>query len=995
MARGGRYQPGFRQCGFTGKRGAVAEIEFRLLGPLEVWRQGQRLAVGGAKPRALLVMLLLHANQAVGTDRLVDALWGEHPPAGAANALQAHVASLRRVLDRGRAGAGGHGVVVTRPPGYLLRVADDGLDVTRFERLSAQGRDGLPDDPAAAAALLADALGMWRGPALADFVFEPFAQAEAARLEELRLAALEWRIEADLALGRQAELVPELQSLVAGYPLRERLAGQLMLALYSSGRQADACGVYDATRAVLAEELGMDPGPWLRQLHEQILGQDPALTPGENAGLRRPGMSRGPQGPAHNLPAELTSFVGRERELDEVASRLRQARLLTLTGTGGSGKTRLALRVARKVAGDYPGGVWLVELAALADPSLVAQSVAAALGVREESRPLIETLQRRLRSARMLVVMDNCEHLVQACAEVAHGLLSACQGVQILATSREPLNTAGELIWPVPGLGMPDTRTPPPLDQAGTYPAIRLFAERAAASQPGFTLSPANTEAITHLCQRLDGMPLAIELAAARVRVVSPQDILRRLDDRFALLTGGNRDALARQKSLRATVDWSYDLLGGSERVLFRRLAVFAGRWSVTDAEQVCGDTRLPAATVFEELCQLVTKSLVAAEPPVAGPARYLLLETLRDYAAQRLAAAGEQEAIRRRHFGHFLELAERAHEQKATSGSDPGLTLLAAHQDNLRAALVFAAGTDPQGLVRLAAAMEQLWLAGNIAEGRRWLDEALTLAPQTSPERVRALLTAGWLASVQQDHARARELVTDALGLASRFGDQASQARARLTLGLIEFSAEDPAKATRHLTRSLAMHQALGDRLGICRSRAYLGAAMTLTPVSSEQGRKELEPAAEMAHELNDGWCEGFALMFLGFAETEAGARASAATHLRRALLIEAMGPLRAGAFEGLAQLAIAQDPKRALRLLGAAHSLRDRQAGRPPPFIRRRAAAIRAQAGQRLDPDIASQAWDEGCQMTTEEAIPYALKNHQPHQARQSQQDIQANAT
>jgi predicted ATPase/DNA-binding SARP family transcriptional activator len=956
----------------------MAEIEFRLLGPLEVWRHGQRLAVGGSKPRALLAMLLLHANQVAGADRLVDALWGEHPPATAANALQAHVASLRRVLDPNRAGASQHGVLVTRPPGYVLRVADDGLDIARFERLAAQGRDSLPDDPEVAAALLTDALGMWRGPALADFVFEPFAQAEAARLEELRLAALEWRIEADLALGRHAELVPELQSAVAADPLRERLAGQLMLALYRSGRQADASRVYDATRAVLAEELGMDPGPSLRRLHAHILRQDPALTPAEKAALPRPGTPRTPQRPAHNLPAELTSFVGRERELDEVASRLRGARLLTLTGTGGSGKTRLALRVARTVAGDYPGGVWLVELAALADPPLVAKSLATALGVREEPGPLIDTLERRLRSIQVLVVMDNCEHLVQACAELAHRLLTACEGVRILATSREPLNISGELIWPVPGLSLPDTRTLPPLDQAGTYPAIRLFAERAAASQPGFMLSPGNAEAVTRLCQRLDGMPLAIELAAARVGVLSPHEILRRLDDRFALLTGGNRAALARQQTLRATVDWSHDLLGGSQRVLFRRLAVFAGRWSVTDAEQVCGGNELPAETVFEVLCQLVTKSLVVAEPPAGGSTRYRLLETVRDYAAQRLATAGEQETIRRRHLSHFLELAGRAHEQKTTSGSDTGLALLAAQQDNLRAALVFAAAADPQGLVRLTAAMEQLWLAGNIAEGRRWLDEALTLAPRATPARARALLTAGWLADVQQDHAQARKLITDALALSSRLHDQAGEARARLTLGLIEFTAENPAQAIRHLERSLAMHQALGDRLGICRSRAYLGAAMMLIPASSDQSRTELEPAAEMARQLKDGWCEGFALMFLGFAELDAAAQASAAAHLRRALLTEAIGPLRAGALEGLAQLATGQDSKKAMRLLGAAHSLRERQAGRPPPFIKRRAAAIRAQAGQQLDPDIAGQAWDEGRQMTTEEAIRYALENH-----------------
>jgi predicted ATPase len=863
----------------------------------------------------------------------------------------------------------------------------DGLDIARFERLAAEGRAALLDDPAAAARLLGEALRLWRGPALADFVFAPFAQAEAARLEELRLAALGDRVEADLALGRHAELVPELEALLVEHPLRERVAGQLIVALYRAGRQADASGIYHATRAILVEQLGMEPSPSLRAVLTRVLEQDPSLDAVAPADALREGRSLAPDRRGHNLPVELTSFVGRERELGEIRSLLRDARLVTLTGTGGSGKTRLALRVARELLGDYPDGVWLVTLAALADPSLVGRSVAAALGVREEPGPLIETLQRRLRSAQLLVVLDNCEHLIQACAQLAHGLLGACEGVRILATSREPLNIAGELIRPVAGLAVPDTPTLPPLVQLNEYAAIRLFAERAAGSQAGFVVGADSGEAVARLCQRLDGIPLAIELAAARARALSPHEILRRLDDRFVLLTGGGRDAVARQQTLRATVDWSHDLLDRPERALLRRLAVFAGGWSTEDAEQVCADDELAAGTIFDVLCRLVAKSLVVAEHAVGGATRYRLLETLRAYAWERLTAAGEQNVIRRRHFDYFLELAERAREQKMTSGSDAGLAALAPQLDNLRAALAFARAADPRGLLRLATAMQQLWLAGNLAEGRRWLDEALSQSREPTLERARALHAAGWLASFQQEHAQARRLVQDSLALATSLNDPAAEAWAEVTLGQIEFTADNPVEARHHLERSLTIHRSLGDSLGVSRSLVLLAAAMLHIPASRQQGRRELELARQTAHELEDSWGEGFALVFLGLADVDADDRELAVTRLHGALLIEAIGPIRGGALDGLAQLACEHEPLRAIRLLGAATGLRERHAGRPPPFLRRRAEAIRARAEQRTDPRAAEQAWNEGREMTTEEALAYGLGDDQPRHDLQPQ--------
>ncbi|MBV9166621.1 MAG: winged helix-turn-helix domain-containing protein [Solirubrobacterales bacterium] len=972
----------------------MAEIEFRLLGQLEVWRSGEQLAVGGPKPRALLAVLLLHAGEAVGSDRLVEALWGEHPPANSLNALQAHVAVLRRALHASSAPRDRNALLVTRAPGYMLRVAPDELDVARFERLVADGRELLADDPVTAAGLLREALSLWRGPALADFVYEQFACGEAARLEELRLTALEWRFDADLALGRHAEAVPELEALVAEHPLREGLAGQLMVALYRTGRQADASRVYHATRVRLVEELGMEPGPPLRELHDRVLDQDPALGLGapapDLASPHRGGERASPTG--HNLPAELTSFIGRERELGEISAALRESRLLTLTGAGGSGKTRLALRVARQVIDEFPDGAWLIELASLADPNLVAKTIATALGVREDSGPVLDALTHRLRKARLLVVLDNCEHLVDACALATHCVLTACEGVRFLATSREPLRVAGEATWPVPGLELPTTAAP--AEELGGYAAVRLFEQRARAIQPGFVLGAGNAETLTQLCQRLDGMPLAIELAAARVRVLSPQEILLRLDHRFALLTEGTRGAVARQQTLRATVDWSHDLLTLPERALFRRLSVFAGGWRATHAERVCADEQLSAATIFELLCQLVAKSLVTSEPTAGGTSRYRLLETLREYAHEQLTGAGELDAVRRRHFIYFLRLAESARAEQLSTGSDAGLAMLASEQDNLRAALTFARAADKRGLLRLATAMEPFWLAGNVGEGRRWLGEAIALDPEWTVDHARALLTAGTLASIQQAHDKARKFVTEALVLSASVNDEVGEAWSHLTLGMIEWIADNPSEATGHLRRSLAMHKKLDHQLGASRSRILLAASMILTPRTLERGRIELKVAAQIAHDLEDRWGEGLAMMILGLADLDAGQPDIAADHLRRALLSEAIGPIRGGALEGFAQLAGDDDPPRALRLLGAATRLRERQTGRPPEFLKRRAAAIRARAEEQLELPDAEQAWNEGYQMTTPHAIAHALDNRQANEALQPHQSATASA-
>jgi predicted ATPase/DNA-binding SARP family transcriptional activator len=954
--------------------GQVVQLtSFRILGPVQAWSGEQRLALGGTRQLTLFALLVLRANRAVSSDALIDTVWGS-ARSGADNRLKMAVARLRKALVP--LDGGGEPVLRTVNGGYLLSVAPGELDAAVFEARVVDGRRALDEGaPARAAELLRDALALWRGPPLAELAFEDFAQPEIRRLEELWLLALEARVDAELALGRHYELVPELEALAAEYPFRERLTGELMTALYRCERQADASHVYHETRARLVEELGIEPGATLRELHQRVLDQDPALRAIEHP--RAGGAASAFRRPVgHNLPAELTSFIGRERELEELARLLCDSRLLTLTGPGGSGKTRLAVRLARSALDRYPDGVWLVELAPLAEPSLVAKTVGAALGVRERPEPMMDTLQRQLRSAQLLLVLDNCEHLVGACAELANSLLTACEGLLILATSREPLGLAGELVWPVPGLAVPERSSSPA--ERDRYAAVRLFAERAAASKPAFALDPGTAASAAEVCRRLDGMPLAIELAAARVRALSPGEIERRLSDRFALLAGGNRGAAARQQSLRATVDWSHALLEEDERALFRRLSVFAGGWTADHAEQVCADERLPKQRIFAVLCALVEKSLVAGEAVANGSTRYRMLETLREYGQEQLEAVGEQDRIHRRHLAHFLELAERSREQKPSTGADAGLAVLDGEQDNLRAAVAFAREHDPPGLLRLAGAMGHLIYAGSLMENRRWVEEALARSPEPSRERARALHALALFCYGQQDRDKARELAEEAIAVSANFGDEAGEAWARLTLGLIEIAAENYTEASLHLERALAAHEALGQRLGVARARIYQGIVMTMIPDSREAGRGLLRQALKTAQELEDRWGECFGLFYLGWADFDAGDRALAAARFRGARMTDAPETLRGAPLVGMAALACEQDPRRALRLLAAAASHNQPQGVRPAPVVQRRLAAVRAQAERQLDHGEAKKAWNEGLRMTTDEATAYALLHH-----------------
>ena len=698
-------------------------MEFRLLGPLQVVVDGSPVALRGAAERALLALLLLDAGRVVPAEHLIDSLWGEDLPANAANALQGRVSRLRSAF---RAVGLPETLVVSRRPGYLLDVDPGTVDVHRFTRLVDEARRGTDLGRRYGAAL-----ALWQGPALAEFDADGWARDQRQRLEELRLAATEEWVDVRLAAGQHAELVGELTDLVARHPLRERLHGQLMVALYRSGRQADALAAYQRARQILDDELGLDPSPELRELEQAMLRQDATLAAPPRAPEREPE----PEQPA--LAARLTSFVGRDRERSALRELLASRRLVTLTGPGGVGKTSLAVEVA--AADGAAGGTWFVGLAGVADAAALAPAVADAVGAPSGPGTAQDRALRHLRRREALVVLDNCEHLVAACAELAGRLLAACPGLRLLATSREPLGVAGEAQFPLAPLPAPPVDVTA-AELAGSD-AVRLFVDRARDADPGFVLDEMTGPAVAQLCRRLDGLPLALELAAARVKTLPVEEIAARLDDRFRLLTSGPRTADARQRTLRATVDWSHQLLTDAERVLFRRLSVFPAGWSLAAAEEVCAGPRPDGSDdtdVLDLHARLVDRSLVV---PRRGPG-FGMLETLRQYAGERLDEAGERERVEAAHAASVTRLATEAEARLRGAGQDRALALLRAERDNLRAALAWgrAHPTSELGL-RLAAALGWFWYFTSAQEGVPELEAMLAAAPSASPPaRARAL---------------------------------------------------------------------------------------------------------------------------------------------------------------------------------------------------------------------------------------------------------------
>ena len=687
-----------------------------MLGPFEVRTDNGVLAdVPGARLRALLIALALEPGHAVPKATLVDWIWGECPPSDAANALQRLVSRLRKALPEG--------LVEGQTDGYRLRVEPNAVDAVRFERLVGQARNG--EDPQRVR-LLREALALWRGAAMQGVGLQDSAAFDAAvtRLEGLRLTAMEDRFDAEVSLGHGVELVTELTDLVAGHPMRERLVAALMRALVAAGRDTEALLVYQRTREALADALGVDPSPELSALHVALL---------------RGELGRREENRKTNLRAELTSFVGKDADVAAVRELIAEHRLTTVIGPGGSGKTRLATETARSLLGDLPDGAWLVELAAIGADGDVAQSTLAALGLRDAllgGVPNAEPMDRLISAIReraALLTLDNCEHVIESAASFAHRVLGECQRLRILATSREPLGITGEALWLVEPLALPEGDASP--GEIESSPAVQLLRDRAGAVRKDLATDAHTLSNMARVCRALDGMPLAIELAAARLRTMSLDQLANRLDDRFRLLTGGSRTALPRHRTLRAVVDWSWELLTDAERMVLRRLAVFSGGASLDAAEQVCVGDGVEQEQVLELLTALTEKSLLLTEGDSAP--RYRMLDTIKKYARDRLAETGESDLARHAHLAYFTELTETADPHLRRAEQLEWLATLEAEHDNIAVALrgALVAG-EAHGAMRLAAgAGWYWWLGGHKAEGIELLIAATNTPGEVADE--------------------------------------------------------------------------------------------------------------------------------------------------------------------------------------------------------------------------------------------------------------------
>ena len=753
------------------------QLEIRLLGPFEVVTDGTLADVGGAKRQALLAMLALRAGRVVDVDALVDALWGEELPSAPRNALHHHIARLRAAL--------GEGSIAGSADGYALVGAQ--VDAAQFEARLAETRAALrAGDVRAADDAVTAALGLWRGPALQGLTATAWFSAEARRLETLRIDALEEQFDVALALGDHRELTGALRAALADAPFRERLWGQLMLALYRSGRQADALEAFQEARHVLADELGLEPGPDLRRLQDSILAHDPAIAAVP--------VDRGRRG---NLPAASTTFVGREQELAHVAASVRSNRLVTLTGPPGVGKSRLALEAARSLDGDCPDGVWLVDLSRAEDEADAARLLAYALDVRGAD-PL-SSVASRLRDARTLLILDACEHVLETANRIATTILARCPGVRILATSREALHVQGEARLPVAPLGAA---------------AVELFVERARAARPGFAADGEDAALVAEIARRVDGLPLAIELAAARTNVLGLTELVSILERRDAFLRDAP-DADPTRSALRELVAWSYDLLHGDEKTLLHRLAVHRGGASL--ASLVAQTPELTEPTVAYLVAALVDKSIVFASF-ADGAARYDLLDTVREYVLERLAETGGLAAARTAHAAYFAELADDA--RSGLRGPDwlQWQRRLQRENDNFWAALATARDASASTLaLRLGTLGLYFALAERVSEGRRFLDLALAACDDDAPVELRAEVEATlcYLAAEELDLVAALAHGERALALAATADSPRAVGLAQLASSLALAQSGQAERADAAARAALAALAVAGDDWG------------------------------------------------------------------------------------------------------------------------------------------------------------------------------------
>jgi predicted ATPase/DNA-binding SARP family transcriptional activator len=717
------------------------------------------------KAKTLVKLLALAPERRLHADQVTELLWAGRDQASARNNLHQAIFAARRALDsaglEGRDRLELHEDLISLCPDDPVRI-----DVLAFEEAAATAR--VQRDPAA----YRDALDCYGGELLPEDRYEEWTASRRDAVHELRLALGIELAELE-APDDPTAAIDCLRSVLVDAPLHEPAHRALMRLYVEGGRRQEALAQFQELKGGLRREFEDEPDYETRRLYREILTRGPEE--GEPARPPTAVAVRSPSESPNNLPRQLTSFIGRERELAEAAALLRNARLLTLTGAGGCGKTRLALELAGQRFGDFSDGVWPVELAALGEPELIGPAIAQALDTRLASDRAPEVaLAGHIGDRQQLLLLDNCEHLVEPVAHLVEALLRHCPRLTVLATSREPLRVPGEVTWRVPSLSLPELVENHPSDRPLEAESVRLFTVRAGQVAPGFQLDDENAIAISALCHRLDGMPLAIELAAARVGALTPAQIVERLDDSLDLLSEGSRTAMTRQQTLRATLAWSFDLLDADEQILLRRLAVFAGSFGLEAAEDICAEDPLQRQEAVALLGRLIDKSLVHVEEG-PGDRRYRLLETVRQYASERLAEAGEREAFERRHRDWYIELTESDPTPAGDLPARDRLRRLDLELDNLRAALASALADDPQVALRLAVALWRFWLMrGYLAEGYRWLAASLAAAPEHTSDRARALLAACLVGLRRGVRGRLREFGDESVAIFAELGDHA-----------------------------------------------------------------------------------------------------------------------------------------------------------------------------------------------------------------------------
>jgi predicted ATPase/DNA-binding SARP family transcriptional activator len=923
----------------------VSSATICVLGPVQVVGDDGPVPLA-SKHRLLLAALVTANGRSCSVDELADALWGEAAPASARKLVQVYVSQLRRSLP---ASVG----IVTLGSAYSLELPPELLDAARCERLVGEAVAARRDDnPALAASLAEQASELWRGRAYADLRYASFLQPEIERLEELRLAALEERFEAQLALGRHAETLAEVLGLAGENPLRERLQQQAMLALYRSGRQSEALELYTALHRRLDEELGLEPGSELRALQRRILQQDPTLDVAAHVDAAR------------SLPEPPNRLVGREAELEALAALLqsREARLLVLTGAGGSGKTRLALEAARRAASSFANGAALVELAPLRDPQLVLPTIAQVLGIADVHEPM-EALAEALRSQDLLLVVDNAEHVLETAPAFVE-LLARAPRLTMLITSRTVLHLSGERVFPVA-----------PLDVDA---AQALFEERARALQPDFRLTPANGEAVRELCRRVDGLPLAVELAAARVRALSPQAVLDRLTERLSFLAGGPHDLPARQHTLYETLDWSYELLPTEQRGLLARLSVFRGGATLEAAARVCLEGDESRALDLVE--SLADASLLIVRHH-GDETRYDLLETVRQYAADRLRDMAEEEVTRRRHAAWLIELAERAEPHLRGEEQTLWFTVLETEHDNARAALahLLSAGEQDAAL-RLTVLLSRFWyVRGHLTEARRQLDTVLRGAVGLDPHLLRRAQTAGAsITLLQGDYAASEAFAERALDSARRTGETKLIANALSNLGAIVLAGGDEQRAALVLEEAVALARDAGDARITALALNNLG-DLSLATGDYRRAGPLFEESHALLRSLGDTANIARSLFNLGAVDLMLGVNGAAASRFRESLDLARAAQDKedlAWCLEGFAALsATSGDWQRAASLVGAADTLLRQIGADFKPFERRLHESTVADVRGRLDPAAFHEAMARGASMSLAEALDLAM--------------------